>query len=524
MNIKRAKQEIRDSIEAYLSKDEFGEYRIPAIRQRPILLMGPPGIGKTQIMEQVARECGIALVSYTITHHTRQSAVGLPFIVKKNYGEEEFSVTEYTMSEIISSVYDKMEKTGLKEGILFIDEINCVSETLAPMMLQFLQGKTFGNQKVPEGWVIVTAGNPPEYNKSVREFDVVTLDRIKKIDVEADFDVWKEYAYQQGIHPAVISYLELRRKNFYRVENTVDGKIFATARGWEDLSRLIQVYEILGKTVDREVVSQYIQHRMIAKDFAGYLALCYKYRTDYKVEDILKGKWDSITLGKIRAASLDEHLSVVSLLNGKLSELFTECCLTDAYLTKLYDYMVYFREDQDSLTAKNLLEKAEADLEKDKKSELLTKQQERIQKRVVSFFENASGLEATGSDKTGSDSGPEGGRSAAAESEVPSSNRNYEFVKVLFESETEAYENRTNEISFTLQNVFDFMEAAFGDSQEMVAFITELNANYYSLWFIRENGSDQYYRHNKGLLFDDRQKMLLGQMEEVENILNNGIK
>ena len=110
MNIKRAKQEIRDSIEAYLSKDEFGEYRIPAIRQRPILLMGPPGIGKTQIMEQIARECGIALVSYTITHHTRQSAVGLPFIVKKNYGEEEFSVTEYTMSEIISSVYDKMEK------------------------------------------------------------------------------------------------------------------------------------------------------------------------------------------------------------------------------------------------------------------------------------------------------------------------------------------------------------------------------------------------------------------------------
>ena len=529
MNIKRAKQEIRDSIEAYLSKDEFGEYRIPAIRQRPILLMGPPGIGKTQIMEQIARECGIALVSYTITHHTRQSAVGLPFIVKKNYGEEEFSVTEYTMSEIISSVYDKMEKTGLKEGILFIDEINCVSETLAPMMLQFLQGKTFGNQKVPEGWVIVTAGNPPEYNKSVREFDVVTLDRIKKIDVEADFDVWKEYAYQQGIHPAVISYLELRRKNFYRVENTVDGKIFATARGWEDLSRLIQVYEILGKTVDREVVSQYIQHRMIAKDFASYLALYYKYRTDYKVEDILKGKWDSITLGKIRTASLDEHLSIVSLLNGKLSELFTECYLTDAYLTKLYDYMVYFREAQDSLTAKNLMEKAEADLEKDKKSELLTKQQERIQKRVVSFFENASGLKITGSeligsDKTGSDSGPAGGGSAAAESEDPSSNRNYEFVKVLFESETEAYENRTDEISLTLQNVFDFMEAAFGDSQEMVAFITELNANYYSLWFIRENGSDQYYRHNKGLLFDDRQKMLLGQMEEVENILNNGIK
>ena len=187
MDIKRAKQEIKDSIEAYLAKDEFGDYRIPAIRQRPIFLVGPPGIGKTQIMEQIAKECRIGLVAYTITHHTRQSAVGLPFIQEKEYGGKTVSVTEYTMSEIIASVYDKIEKTGIREGILFLDEINCVSETLAPTMLQFLQGKTFGNQKVPEGWIIVTAGNPPEYNKSVREFDVVTLDRIKRIDVEENF-------------------------------------------------------------------------------------------------------------------------------------------------------------------------------------------------------------------------------------------------------------------------------------------------------------------------------------------------
>lgn len=497
MNIKRAKQEIKDSIEAYLAKDEFGEYRVPAIRQRPILLMGPPGIGKTQVMEQIAKECKIGLVAYTITHHTRQSAVGLPFIREKTFGNETFSVTEYTMSEIISSVYEKMEKTGLKEGILFIDEINCVSETLAPMMLQFLQGKTFGNQKVPEGWIIVTAGNPPEYNKSVREFDVVTLDRIKKINVEADFDVWKAYAYEQGIHPAVISYLELRRKNFYRIENTVDGKIFATARGWEDLSRLIQVYEILGKTVDREVVYQYIQHKMIAKDFASYLALYYKYKTDYAVEDLLQGKWNTITLGKIRAASLDEHLSIVGLLNGKLSSLFTDCYMIDSYVTKLYEYMIFYRENQQSLTVAELAVKVSKDLEAGKKTELLTVREEKVLQRICVFFDNAV-LKASG--------------------ENISSETVYEEVKVLFEAETEKLENMTEETSQILQNVFDFMEAAFGDGQEMVAFITELNANYYSIWFIKENGSDQYYRHNKGLLFDDRQKMILGQMEEIERL------
>ena len=74
MNIKRAKEEIKNTIRAYLERDAYGNYLIPAIRQRPILLMGPPGIGKTQIMEQVARECRVGLVSYTITHHTRQSA------------------------------------------------------------------------------------------------------------------------------------------------------------------------------------------------------------------------------------------------------------------------------------------------------------------------------------------------------------------------------------------------------------------------------------------------------------------
>ena len=85
------------------------------------------------------------------------------------------------------------------------------------MMLQFLQCKTFGNQHLPAGWVVVAAGNPPEYNKSVREFDVVTLDRVKRIDVEEDFAVWKEYAYRRGIHGAILSYLEIRRDHFYRV-------------------------------------------------------------------------------------------------------------------------------------------------------------------------------------------------------------------------------------------------------------------------------------------------------------------
>ena len=503
MDIKRAKQEIKDTIEAYLVKDAFGEYRIPAIRQRPVLLMGPPGIGKTQIMEQISKEMQIALVAYTITHHTRQSAVGLPFISEKSYGGQTFSVTEYTMSEIIASVYEKMEQTGIREGILFIDEINCVSETLAPTMLQFLQGKTFGNQRLPEGWIIVAAGNPPEYNKSVREFDVVTLDRLKKIDVEPDFPAWKEYAYRQGIHPAVISYLELRRENFCRIENTVDGKRFATARGWEDLSQLIQVYEDLGKTVDRDVVYQYIQHRTAAKDFANYLELYYKYKQDYQVEDILKGEWSKTAVEKVKAAPFDEHLSVISLLNGKLGDLFLECYRMDSCVSKLYEYLICYRENQNTMMMDDVRRLAQTDLEEQTKAELLTKQQEQTLRCVIGILERFT---------------------RELKGEIFIGDSAFDEVKKMFSRETDELEEMTSHVSRTLENVFLFLEEAFGESQEMVAFVTELNANYYSTWFIRENGCDLYYRYNKGLLFEDRRQDILRRMDEAEGMLNGGIK
>ena len=169
-------------------------------------------------MEQIAQELGIALVAYSMTHHTRQSALGLPFIEKKTYGGREYPVSEYTMSEIIASIYDTMEESGIKEGILFLDEINCVSETLAPSMLQFLQYKVFGRHAVPEGWVIATAGNPPEYNKSVREFDVVTMDRLKVLPVEPEYRIWKEYAVERGVHAAVLNFLDLKKDDFYVME------------------------------------------------------------------------------------------------------------------------------------------------------------------------------------------------------------------------------------------------------------------------------------------------------------------
>ena len=88
-------------------------------------------------------------------------------------------------------------------------------------MLELLQRKKFGPHKIPDGWILTAAGNPEEYNKSVNELDMVTLDRVKKIVVEPDYDAFKTYAYNNGIHDSVISFLSLNNQYLFKAERSV---------------------------------------------------------------------------------------------------------------------------------------------------------------------------------------------------------------------------------------------------------------------------------------------------------------
>src|SRR5699024_4731352 len=111
--------------------------------------------------------------------------------------------------------------------------------------------------------------------------------------------------------------------------------------------------------------------------------LYYKYRTDYKIEDILDGRWDAGVLGKIGAASFDEHLSIVSLLSGRLGELFRECYRHDVYVAKLYEYLIYYRDNQSVMMLDDVRAMAEKDLEEQKRAEVLTKEQEHTLNLVI---------------------------------------------------------------------------------------------------------------------------------------------
>ena len=500
MNIKQAKEHIKNSVKLYLKKDAYGDYRIPVVRQRPIFLLGSPGIGKTAIMEQIAQELGIALVSYSMTHHTRQSALGLPFITHKNYKGLVFDISEYTMSEIIASIYEVMENSQIEEGILFLDEINCVSETLAPSMLQFLQYKVFGRHKVPDGWVIVTAGNPPEYNKSVREFDVVTMDRMKLVEVEADYSTWKQYALKQGIHNAVTTYLDMKKNDFYRVETTVGGKSYVTARGWEDLSAMILLCEEEGILVDETLVGQYLHNERIVKEFTAYYELYNKYKKDYKVEEILAGTNSAQEVERARIAKFDERLSLLGMLLDKLESGMRENLETSDYLKELMKVLKII---------KTLYDKDDGE----KEIYAIVESQIQARKKLIETMSAAGTL---------SDEDRKKNRAIirfleACEKELRllRDENPFDLLKSRFDEETAAMKAENAKLQERLHNVFAFSEVAFMDGNEMLVLVTELTVNVYSARFIGIYGSADYAKHSEDLMLHEREDDIL---QEIENL------
>ena len=497
MNIKEAKLQVSNAIRAYRTRDEFGRLRISKPRQRPVFLVGAPGIGKTAIVEQIAKEMGIGLVSYSITHHTRQSALGLPYISEKEYGGETFRTSEYTMSEIIASVYKKMEETGIGEGILFLDEINCVSETLTPAMLQFLQYKVFGQHAVPDGWIVVTAGNPPEYNSSVHEFDMVTQDRLKRIDIEPDYGAWKEWAVDEQVHPCILSYLDIRKEDFYKVENTIDGRRFVTPRAWVDLSDMIELYECNKITVDELLIRQYLQDDQISKQFAVYYELWKKYSSDYQVNEILEGNYGEEEIRRAGNAPFDERISLIGLLLDGVKQSMKEVMDRRRVLVRVKGILTEMHvaseaaPENHKVASEELQRQIRALEEKTgkRRKELLTQTEEAEVLRTLLYLRK---LPLPGDDT-----------------------KLLEDAKESYRSDVDRMKEASEHTDARLRNLFGFVVSTYGEGAELMLVMTELTAAKLSAGYIAQYGSEEYYAYNHKLLFYERSKEVLKEIDEV---------
>lgn len=486
MKITKVKDEIKHTVEIYLQKDEHQQYMIPANRQRPIFLVGAPGIGKTAIVGQVAAEMRLGYISYSITHHTRQSAIGLPYISKHHYGQQEFSVTEYTLSEIIASVYDAIEKQGHQEGILFIDEINCVSETLAPAMLDLLQNKKFGPHKIPEGWILITAGNPVVFNKSAREFDTVTLDRIKKIVVDTDYEMWKPYAYQALIHNSVMYYLQLKPQYILLIEKTIDGDSFVTPRAWEDLSVIIKNYQSKNYPLELDSVLQYLQHPDVARDFYNFYLLFLRYQERYQIKDLFEGNqghWRK----ELKEARFDERIAFVHMI----SDYFNTQVNGHSNQKSRLDMMKSLARSIENMSAEDIMVRLTRTVEINQKmlaNNILSNREKSTRRWFLDQVTEIQHQLITGTMSFGS-------------------------IHDLVQVQEKNYKKDGEVISDQIATALEFCVEIFGKSQELVLLLMNMVTSRDIVEYLSSHECPTFFRLNEEMLLDDRNKQLLQEIE-----------
>ena len=245
---------------------------------------------------------------------------------------------------------------------------------------------------------------------------------------------------------------------------------------------MIYADELLNIPVTEEMVGQYIQHPKLAKDFANYYDLYNQYRDDYHVDEILAGQIRENTVKRLKAARFDEKLSLIGLLLGRLNESFKESHETDIFVEKLYDFLV---------SAKDLCagEVQACGVLADFFEKSICKLDGKADARLVKTLERYARTAAAGGD--------------------------FSAIKEQFAKETQNRSQSLEKTEALLRAAFDFMEKVFGESQEMVIFVTELNMNSHAMWFIRENGSEAYYKYKQGLLFGSGHSNLLREIEEV---------
>ena len=364
-------------------------------------------------------------------------------------------------------------------------------------MLQFLQYKVFGRHRVPDGWIVVTAGNPPEYNRTVHDFDMATWDRLKRIDVDPDYTAWRDYAVETGVHPAVLTYLDIEQGHFYHVETTVDGMSFVTARGWDDLSSIIKLYEEQNLPVDDLLIGQYVQSPEIAKHFSVYYELFTKYRSDYQIDRIVEGTFDQGIVERAQEAGFDERVSLMGLITDALIGVVREAVSEEKAVAFTHEQLAALRDrmaEDATEDARDLAQKAAAEIRKkagiEKTAGLLSSDKKLSYERAAGLLE-------------------------AAVRNTEGSALSFDDIKAEFEEMLDALDGRLDRAARGLDNVFRFVEEAFGDGQEMLLLVTDLSVNRYSMAFINDHGCERYFAHNEKLLFRERGDDLIDRINRL---------
>jgi len=237
----------------------------------PIFIWGSPGIGKSSIVKQVAKEKDLEFLDLRLSLLDPTDLKGIPFFNKDS-------------NEAVWAQPDFLPKDKNSAGVLFLDEINTAPPSVQAAAYQLILDRKIADYELPPKWVIVAAGNKESDRGVVYKMPPPLSNRFVHLELEVDFNDWKEWAYKEGIEPIVISFLNFDSSNLFKFDPLSSSKSFATPRSWEYVDKILK--SNLPKELELDAIAG-----AVGKDIA-LLFISFKniYNKLPNIKDILNGK------------------------------------------------------------------------------------------------------------------------------------------------------------------------------------------------------------------------------------------
>ena len=217
----------------HVTQEELSEILINIAPVRPVFIWGAPGIGKSALVEKFAKDVGMECVSLLGSQLAPEDIIGVPRIRDE--------VSEFLPPKMIAR----------KEPyVLFLDELNACSQEVQKAFYSLIYERRIGEYHLPEGSVVVGAGNRAQDSAIVKTMSSALINRMFHVQLKVDVKQWLEWAYDAGINPWVIDYINARPEHLFSQPSKSE-EPFSTPRSWHMLSDLLTEYGF-GKNTDNE--------------------------------------------------------------------------------------------------------------------------------------------------------------------------------------------------------------------------------------------------------------------------------
>jgi len=231
--------------------------------KRPIFLWGPPGIGKSEVVQEITDELGGYMIDLRMAQMEPTDIRGIPYF-NKDINKMDWAEPVDLPTQELADQYPIV--------VLFLDEMNSAPPAVQAAGYQLILNRRVGKYKLPDNVVIVAAGNRDSDKGVTYRMPMPLANRFVHLEMRYDFSAWQQWAVNKGIHKDVVGYLSFSKQDGYDFDAKGSSRAFATPRSWCFVSDLLAdedvdndtLYNLVAGAIGEGLATKFMAHRKVA--------------------------------------------------------------------------------------------------------------------------------------------------------------------------------------------------------------------------------------------------------------------